>query len=40
MSVQNARPISDRNEKEKKFTDLADKHGLDKGYAKNCVTLF
>ena len=35
MSVQNARPITDRNEKEKKFTDLADKHDLDKRYAKN-----
>ena len=36
MSVQNARPITDRNEKEKKFTDLTDKHDLDKRYAKNC----
>lgn len=27
---------TDRNEKEKKFTDLADKHDLDKRYAKNC----
>ena len=36
MSVQNARPIADRNEKEKKFTDLANKHDLDKRYAKNC----
>ena len=40
MSVQNARPITDRNEKEKKFTDLADKHDLDKRYAKNCRNSF
>lgn len=40
MSVQNARPITDRNEKEKKFTDLADKHDQDKRYAKNCRDSF
>lgn len=40
MSVQNARPITDRNEKEKKFTDLANKHDLDKRYAKNCRDSF
>ena len=40
MSVQNARPITDRNEKEKKFTDLANKHDLDKRYAKNCRNSF